>query len=779
LAGAACGEWLAYRAVDSEKIGTRTVEVGKEWHGPIKNSGDSMRGGYRCAFFLAVLFACIQTTGCGGGSGTTILTVTTASLPNGTVGTVYSGGLSGTGGAVPYTWAQTSGGAMPGGVTFASSGLFVGTPTVAGTFGPYVFQVTDSAGTKASSTSLSITVTANTLTVTTSSLPQGNVNAAYSVTLAASGGTPPYTWTETSGGALPPGFTALTTAGLISGTPTSAGAYGPYVFTVTDSTNATAASGSLTLTIGSPVAACTPLGNEGALTSATPYAFLVKGSDGNGNPIDIAGSFTPNGSGGITNATVDYNGFTNGPVQMQVDLGASSYSLGPASLGTLGCLSLNFSGPVAEAIGVSHPGVTPRISHGAVVRGVNGKARAEVASSVSTVQFAFSLSGFDGTVYHTGRIIESDNTGGGTNASGLIYVQVPAAFSLASLQANYAFGVDGWTADSTGYFRTAIAGAFTNASGALSAGYADLNEGGTPSGELTGGSGTLNSTIDPTAGRGTGTYTIRTTSGNLTFDFAFYIVNASDFILLSTDSPITMGSAPLLSGRALASSATYAAGALNGYYLLASQGLEVNGSSIGNLAEIGTLNASSAGAIPLATLYVNDAGTYSSTPYANGSYTVEAASGRVSITGLTATPPVAYLTAAGTTDDEITAFLVGSDTEASSGVVVTQSASAPAYLVSDITGGYAASTQEDVDGLNGATLGAFSFTGAGQYSATLKTTGSVPNLPNTGLIAVNSDGSGSLNGGNYPLVTNQTVIFAIPDSGDPLMYVFTGGSLSN
>ncbi len=395
------------------------------------------------------------------------------------------------------------------------------------------------------------------------------------------------------------------------------------------------------------------------------------------------------------------------------------------------------------------------------------------------MQFAFSLSGFDGTLYHTGRIIESDNTGGGTNASGFVQVQVPSAFSLASLQPNYAFGVDGWTADSNGFFRTAIAGSFTNSSGALSAGFADMNSGGAPSGELNGGNGTLNATIDATTGRGTGTYTIPTLNGNLTFDFAFYILNGSDFILLSIDSPFPAGSAPLLSGRALASSVTYAAGALNGYYLLASQGLEVTGSSIGNLAEIGTLNATTAGAIPMAIIYVNDAGTFSTTPYANGSYAVEAASGRVSITGITAAPPVVYLTAGSTADDEIVGFLVGSDTEASSGVVVGQSTDVPAYLLSDISGNYASSTEEDVDGLNGASLGAFSFTATGQYSATQQTTGSVPSLPSSGTIVINPDGSGSLNGGNFPFVTNGTVILAIPDSGDPLMYVFTAGTQSN
>jgi hypothetical protein len=735
-----------------------------------------MRGGYRCAFILAVLFACMQTTGCHS-SASTRLAVTTTSLPNGVIGTPYVASLTATGGTPGYTWSQTSGGTMPGGVSLGSSGIFNGTPTTAGTFGPYVFEVTDSLGATASSTSLSITVTTSAPAVATSALPQGIVNSAYSVTLAASGGTPPYTWTETSGAVLPPGLANVTSAGVIAGTPTTAGTYGPYVFTVTDSTNKTAASVSLALTTNSPTAAsCAPLGNEAALTPATPYAFLVKGTDGSDNPIDIAGSFTPNGSGGITNATVDYNGFTNGPEQLQVDLASSSYSFGSS---TLGCLSLAFSGPIAGAVSAKHAGATPHFAHGAGVRARNGKARTAAASAVSSVQFTFSLGGFDATLYHTGRIIESDNTGGGTNASGFIHAQVPSTFSLTSLQPNYAFGVDGWTAESSGYFRTVIAGTFTNSSGALSAGYADLNAGGTPSGELTGGTGTLNSAIDATTGRGTGTYTIPATGGNLTFDFAFYILNGSDFILLSTDSPVTAGSAPLLSGRALASSARYAAGALNGYYLLASQGLEVSGGNIGNLAEIGTLNATSAGTIPTAILYVNDAGTYSNTPYSKGSYAVEAASGRVSITGLTATPPVVYLTAASTTDDDIAGFLVGSDTEASSGVVVSQSTRAPGYAFSNISGNYAASSQEDVDGLNGASLGAFSFTGTGQYIATQITAGAVRNLPSSGLIVINTDGSGRLNGGNFPLVTNGAVIFAIPDTGDPLIYVFTAGTLPN
>ena len=147
------------------------------------NPGDFMRRGYVCAFFLAVLFACIQTTGCGGGSGTAKLLVTTTSLPGGLVGTPYSASLTATGGTPGYTWTQVSGGAMPSGISLGTSGVFNGTPTAPGTFGPYVFEVMDSANLVASSVGMSITVKPSTLTVVTTALPQGTVNASFRLRL--------------------------------------------------------------------------------------------------------------------------------------------------------------------------------------------------------------------------------------------------------------------------------------------------------------------------------------------------------------------------------------------------------------------------------------------------------------------------------------------------------------------------------------------------------------------------------------------------------------------
>jgi acid phosphatase len=60
------------------------------------------------------------------------------------------------------------------------------------------------------------------LLITTAALPNGVATAVYNATLAATGGTPPYSWSAVSG-ALPAGLSLAAATGVISGTPTSAG----------------------------------------------------------------------------------------------------------------------------------------------------------------------------------------------------------------------------------------------------------------------------------------------------------------------------------------------------------------------------------------------------------------------------------------------------------------------------------------------------------------------------------------------------------------------------
>src|SRR6516164_2244043 len=140
-----------------------------------------MLRGYSCALLLlVVVLASEQIAGCGGGGSTTTpLVVLTTGLPNGTANTPYSAQLQASGGTSPYTWSQTSGGAMPAGMTLSSTGAFSGSPTKAGTFGPYVFTVADSASHTAVSSGISIQIASSSLAVTTTALPNGTVGTAY------------------------------------------------------------------------------------------------------------------------------------------------------------------------------------------------------------------------------------------------------------------------------------------------------------------------------------------------------------------------------------------------------------------------------------------------------------------------------------------------------------------------------------------------------------------------------------------------------------------------
>jgi hypothetical protein len=160
------------------------------------------------------------------------LTVTNNSLPGGTVGLTYTATLTAAGGTVPYMW-TVSQGALPAGLTVSTAGVISGTPTAPGT-ATFTAQVTDSSTPQQMGTKqLMITIAAPTLTITTASLPDGLVSIAYTATVAATGGVPPYMFTV-SQGTLPAGLTLNASTGAISGTPTTAGTSSVTV-TVSDS----------------------------------------------------------------------------------------------------------------------------------------------------------------------------------------------------------------------------------------------------------------------------------------------------------------------------------------------------------------------------------------------------------------------------------------------------------------------------------------------------------------------------------------------------------------
>jgi hypothetical protein len=116
------------------------------------------------------------------------------------------------------------------------------------------------------------------LTITTTSLPDGQINVPYSATLTAAGGTPPDTWAVT-GGALPTGVNVDPSSGIVSGTPTVNGTF-TVTFGVNDSGNPvqTASKSFTFIIVGPPV-----------ITQASPSS-LHQG-DTNQNVV-LVGQFT-------------------------------------------------------------------------------------------------------------------------------------------------------------------------------------------------------------------------------------------------------------------------------------------------------------------------------------------------------------------------------------------------------------------------------------------------------------------------------------------------------
>jgi uncharacterized protein (TIGR03118 family) len=100
-------------------------------------------------------------------------------------------------------------------------------------------------------------------TTNSSTLPAGKLGGVYSQTLAATGGTAPYSNWSVTAGSLPPGVTLNSANGVLSGTPTSIG--GTYTFSISFTDTAGAkGTGFFQLTIQTP-AVTTPLARVGSL----------------------------------------------------------------------------------------------------------------------------------------------------------------------------------------------------------------------------------------------------------------------------------------------------------------------------------------------------------------------------------------------------------------------------------------------------------------------------------------------------------------------------------
>jgi IPT/TIG domain/Putative Ig domain len=272
------------------------------------------------------------------GSTVSPLGIITTSLPSGTVQSTYGTALIASGGTAPYSWSLASGSLPPGLALSSSTGALSGTPTAAGTFS-FTVGVADSSSQHATRVlSVSVAATAPSLRITTSSLPSGAVQVAYSAALAATGGSTPYNWSVS---ALPAGLALNSGTGAITGTPTQAGSFS-FSAQVKDSTGATA-SASLNASIAPP--------SSPVVSAISPQSGATSG----GTTVTISGSNFASG------ATVLFGGTAAGSVKVMSS--SQMQAVTPAHIaGTVG-VSLSQNGQTATlSNSFTYNAITPTVT---------------------------------------------------------------------------------------------------------------------------------------------------------------------------------------------------------------------------------------------------------------------------------------------------------------------------------------------------------------------------------------------------------------------------------
>ncbi|MFV0458314.1 MAG: putative Ig domain-containing protein [Actinomycetales bacterium] len=249
-----------------------------------------------------------------------------------------------------------------------------------------------------------------TITVTPATLPAGTLGSAYSQTLTASGGTSPYEFYEYDG-RLPTGLT-LTTAGLLSGTPTATGSF---TFTV-DAFDADSFQGSRTYTIAvnpPPVNITTtslPAASAGSPYSqaiaaeggTAPYTYaLTSGALPTGVSLSTSGALsgTPTAAGSFT-FEITATDSTSGTALTDVQ----AYTMAVA----LPTVTLDPSAPPGSQIGTAYShvfsasgGVAPytyAVTGGSLPTGLTLSAGGTLSGTpTSSGSFTFTLTATDST----------------------------------------------------------------------------------------------------------------------------------------------------------------------------------------------------------------------------------------------------------------------------------------------------------------------------------------------------------------------------------------------
>jgi large repetitive protein len=454
-----------------------------------------------------------------------------------------------------------------------------------------------------------------------------------------------------TGGSLPTGSLSLSSAGQFSGTPNGTAGVSSFTVTATDTAGGGLANHTatalLSIQVDDPSAAnpclanALPHGSEGMLNG--PYAIFLQGFNGSGapgTPVALAGSFVANGTGGITGGSVDLSN-SSGHQLLTISNISTAYTVGSNGQG---CVTLTFPGPTTATFHF-------------VLGGVNANgAPVNVASA--------------------GRIIEFDDySGSGNHTSGVLRRQDTTVFSpsdTANLQSRFAFGLDGVDFNK-GHIAEAGSISLNPSTGLLSSGVFDVDDAGFVQTNISGVTGSITGVSSST-----GRALLSTNSTVGPFNGAIYIVNANEFFIVGIDT--FSSSVPILSGRAIKTAAlnTYTASTPAGSYIFHETGIDLNsgGSSCSSstpcaVAQIGIVTLTSGTSTLSGTSTSFEAGSSSSDSF-SATYTVDSASGRITISGAGSGAPVFYiatpvLSGSGATEP-ISVFFVESDSSASLGI---------------------------------------------------------------------------------------------------------------
>jgi hypothetical protein len=203
--------------------------------------------------------------------------INTDSLPDATVGVLYSFTLSASGGTQPYTWSASG---LPSGLNIDSrTGTISGMPVSAERRHNITAKV--QAVGSSDDKGLSLTINPGPPTITTASpLPAGTAGKLYAPQmLTGTGGVPPYSW-SLSAGSLPSGLN-LSSTGVISGTPAVSGTFNFTVQLRDDDRPAATAAKSFAITINSAIAPLSIITESlGTGTVGTEYSQVLTASGG-------------------------------------------------------------------------------------------------------------------------------------------------------------------------------------------------------------------------------------------------------------------------------------------------------------------------------------------------------------------------------------------------------------------------------------------------------------------------------------------------------------------